>query len=567
MAREERIVRRLRLRARDESGIHRATTLFEDAIRTAGLPGSGARWVLVRRLALGRIETDSAQSLALQLERQVEALHAGCPHGAEESANAAPAVWFGDALDAHLQLALRVARGTACDAWYWRLAVPGWRPRSPVPEALRAIVLSLASRAEAPAALPALVAGLVADGHAPQLVAGLGANDVPVLLRAAGLSAAALQRDDSKTIGSRDQAPTNDGRSALTTTARSLERESPWSDSRGRLIAALLAVASRRFAPAVSSAAGVGGSSPASTRAGRPEPHRRPAARSSRSGGDRSPRPETPQDSDRNALAERTRSPVETVHGIRPPPSAADDRKGDVRLPSAESDFALQASSAAGLLFLLNVLARLGYAEWIETWPEWEPFDPARHVLALALRRLALDADDPAHQLVRIPRTAAQVPSGFVAPAIWLPALSRGPGPLKRSEGRPGGALYDPSERLLLGAWRGDVPEALRSLRDDAQSSSPARDKPHHFAALPELVALSWLSAARRWLRRHAGIGVADVVLRPGALSTTPTHADVFFDHSQAELRLRRAGLDLDPGWLPWFGRVISFHYERRETS
>jgi len=24
---------------------------------------------------------------------------------------------------------------------------------------------------------------------------------------------------------------------------------------------------------------------------------------------------------------------------------------------------------------------------------------------------------------------------------------------------------------------------------------------------------------------------------------------------------VRRLGLDLDPGWLPWFGRVVRFHY------
>jgi hypothetical protein len=27
------------------------------------------------------------------------------------------------------------------------------------------------------------------------------------------------------------------------------------------------------------------------------------------------------------------------------------------------------------------------------------------------------------------------------------------------------------------------------------------------------------------------------------------------------DLRIRWAGLDLDPGWLPWLGRVVSFRY------
>ena len=79
-----------------------------------------------------------------------------------------------------------------------------------------------------------------------------------------------------------------------------------------------------------------------------------------------------------------------------------------------------------------------------------------------------------------------------------------------------------------------------------------------------ELVTHAWLTASRRWLRRHAGIGLADLVRRPAGLAATPTHVDLHFDLAQADLRLRRAGLDLDPGWLPWFGRVVSFHYEQR---
>jgi hypothetical protein len=27
-------------------------------------------------------------------------------------------------------------------------------------------------------------------------------------------------------------------------------------------------------------------------------------------------------------------------------------------------------------------------------------------------------------------------------------------------------------------------------------------------------------------------------------------------------LPVRLAGLDINPGWLPWLGRVVSFHYD-----
>jgi hypothetical protein len=35
----------------------------------------------------------------------------------------------------------------------------------------------------------------------------------------------------------------------------------------------------------------------------------------------------------------------------------------------------------------------------------------------------------------------------------------------------------------------------------------------------------------------------------------------VFFHHEQADIRIRAAGIDLNPGWTPWLGRVIAFYY------
>jgi hypothetical protein len=76
-----------------------------------------------------------------------------------------------------------------------------------------------------------------------------------------------------------------------------------------------------------------------------------------------------------------------------------------------------------------------------------------------------------------------------------------------------------------------------------------------------EILLKSWLTAARRWCRLYARLGLHDLVCRPGRVSATRTHIDVIFDHRHADIRVRKAGLDLDPGWIPWLGRVVSFHY------
>jgi hypothetical protein len=68
-------------------------------------------------------------------------------------------------------------------------------------------------------------------------------------------------------------------------------------------------------------------------------------------------------------------------------------------------------------------------------------------------------------------------------------------------------------------------------------------------------------TALRRWCRRHARMGLHTLVRRPGRITATRTHIDVLFDIQQADIRVRGAGLDVDPGWVPWLGRVVRFHY------
>jgi len=73
-----------------------------------------------------------------------------------------------------------------------------------------------------------------------------------------------------------------------------------------------------------------------------------------------------------------------------------------------------------------------------------------------------------------------------------------------------------------------------------------------------------WVSRLRSYCRRLARIGLQTVICRAGRISVTPTHLDVQFPASDADIRIRRTGLDIDPGWLPWFGRVVHFHYLSR---
>ncbi len=51
------------------------------------------------------------------------------------------------------------------------------------------------------------------------------------------------------------------------------------------------------------------------------------------------------------------------------------------------------------------------------------------------------------------------------------------------------------------------------------------------------------------------------VVLRPATIEVEGAWIEAAFALSEADSRIRRAGLDLDPGWLPWLGCVVRFRY------
>ena len=69
------------------------------------------------------------------------------------------------------------------------------------------------------------------------------------------------------------------------------------------------------------------------------------------------------------------------------------------------------------------------------------------------------------------------------------------------------------------------------------------------------------------------GAGVRDVygdvwsstlVRISGTLSITPTHVDFWLPSESIRLDVRRAGLDVDPAYLSWLGRVVRIHYVAR---
>jgi hypothetical protein len=54
---------------------------------------------------------------------------------------------------------------------------------------------------------------------------------------------------------------------------------------------------------------------------------------------------------------------------------------------------------------------------------------------------------------------------------------------------------------------------------------------------------------------------VGQMVRRPGSVLARPGWIEVRLPAEQVDLQVRRAGLDLDPGWVPWLGAVVRYRY------
>lgn len=220
----------------------------------------------------------------------------------------------------------------------------------------------------------------------------------------------------------------------------------------------------------------------------------------------------------------------------------------------------------AGLFFLVPLLTRLGMASFLTAHPHWIDHDVPWQLLRAVCTGLDVPHDDPVLAVCDL-YTEAETGMflGFVVPDQWQQTiLQSAPWTIRRvvAGGAHARLMYDGSGRLPIALWSGRSPQTVRCLLGDQPC--------HRGATITDLCALdlvlkAWRLAMRRWCRRHAGLGLADLVRRPGFIMASRTHVDVFFRHADTDVRVRRAGLDLDPGWVAWLGRVVTFHYSHGE--
>uniref|UniRef100_A0A832A2R6 Uncharacterized protein n=1 Tax=Desulfacinum infernum TaxID=35837 RepID=A0A832A2R6_9BACT len=233
-----------------------------------------------------------------------------------------------------------------------------------------------------------------------------------------------------------------------------------------------------------------------------------------------------------------------------------DGTKPQDPLPSLEG----RRSSCGGFLFLLGLLGLVGMKDSLGQ-PLRSGFTLGEGLLGFLGRVLPLPHDDPHWALMPDhPCLGEDLPDAFsfCPPTPWIELLTERAKTTRRVECHTfrttTGALVqaDRAGRLVFGV--------------SSHLPGESETKGGHIPDIPETSLLKGFFKAVRcilalFLHRRVGLTLRRLVVRPGRLVLSPTHVDVFFALDQADAAIRRWALDVNPGWVPWLGRVVSFHY------
>jgi len=490
-------VRPLHVRATADDEVTRATTLLSDALHTASLPfADQGRLVLIRRLNLGRISTyASVSTIALQIEEAARDLMPQAVSWDAARAGEANAVYFASRGEALVALAARHARGEPTAEWFWSAVVPRWRNVShrdrwrtlldaahDLPDAIL-VAASIVERAVDARAEIRMLATIEPEDADRWLVAeGWATRDEPISTDAPSLP---LTPQSASVVARVRQGCSVDSRIVwLATLLAIVDRPSTAADQRlaERVRQALVDwapdVVTQVEGPAIDSGALF-------------------AASSNR------------EQETSSEIFKRTSDLTPDAAPVR---AKAIERGKGSKVEDAQRNDALEGArtSYGGLLFIVSVLERLGFADFFGKNP----------------RRI--DAEFPNRFLL------------FVGERVGM-------------------TRHDPLARALeVRAGRGGADDAIKAGLPRAVADLLAVPIPRCPIETPYDC---WLAALRRWSRRHARMGLATLIRRPARVQASPTHIDVAFSLSELDVRIRRHALDVDPGWVPWLHRVVQFQY------
>ena len=508
-------VHTVHLTAPSETLLRRGSVLLEDAMHTASLPvaDSGRLW-LVRSINLGTINPkNSAASIALTLEAQFRHLKMNAVHGSDRTAGLATVVYFHDLVDAYCCFVLRLVEPVAIQEWFWRSALQQLFQEWQSIEQSRSIALKLAliHLLDTPTqvlALAELLHRLQQANRLDHVLKILDPNDGEDLLQACGW----VTPDDQK-LDPSNPSPILSSTTVISPSSIATQTLLPWfitwgiNDARSQWLAAMWVLIDQ------------------------------PYLRSD------------------TQLLQRTIPWIQQItrSDSPPAPNSGGARNLVSQIGSTKTNQSPQSSGFWGNL-IDNETQNLSDRE-LERKPIVNPLNVHNSTsLNLNPEAIASQFTIPNSNLFSALQIDRSQYAGFFS---IIPLLNQ----LGFSHRCDRLSLDFPAHLISQVAIKFGIPndDSIRQALSEHSSNSFFGHVDPLAEITPEITA--WIAAMRFWCRRYVGMPLAKIIDRPGAFTLTRTHLDIYFHHDQADIRIRRSGLDLDPGWVPWLGRVVLFHY------
>jgi hypothetical protein len=495
----DRRVRRLALTAPSAEQARHSAVVLADALHTATLPAAGqGRLVVIRRLALGRIDPAAGgASLALRIEQVAHALISQAVPADSPQAPTASAVWFRDTAQALVLLARRVALNQESREWFWSAAFPAGLLPQRSGPAAWRAILDLAH--DQPAPLPT-VAAVVREAVRTGVGVEILAAVSPVGLRQ-WLWRLGLDPSVTTAPGAARELPPPPAlfKPVLDTALVTWGADDPRTFwfTAITLFAGHASIAATAAFGSMVRARLTSWAEAAAVRSKSDTPPAKTSHRDPAAPIDRAEKQAPGEVAVRNATRQTREAP-------------GADRSDQEPLAASPPDHtpAGEWSRYAGLLCVVPILTRLGIGEFLELNPVLADTGFAHRLLLWFGQRVGLPESDPLSSVLTDEAGECAEPASFRLPPLLT--------------------------RLVL-------------------ESSPRRAivSARH----------AWLHAVRHWIRPNGRMGLVTLIRRRGLVLASRAHLDICFSLDQADVRLRRQALDVDPGWVPWLGRVVRFHY------
>jgi len=553
----DRTVRRSFLRLDEGVSRHRVAWSLEEALRLASLSGEEeGRVYCFRRVSLAGIPVDANRRVwGERVERLLTFMAAQAVHASDANASAADGVYFNhieEALESLLSTALRGAANAVWErpAWFSN-SLLGLESETCFGRQIPVIVERLQPPAFSPGVAASILFAALGDIDPVVLLSAIPAGDLRAWMRTAEANGSTSgdtpavrlpQRLATALVRAASQCGWKDP-STIWLAMQAVLSVAPGSMAAGtavkraratlrKLEAEQSTFASDRLLPASAEAQThvlvFDGDEQNENR--RSEPH------DALHGSPLADEPNDPHQAITPIQMERSKTHLSDAQVLEPESSTLEASSNSDEVPHVSSSWKDRSvnkptpspltgtvTHAAGLFFLLNALQRAGISRTLHGNPMLAEASLVAHVLRRLASQTGVDHKDPILLCFHSPQEP------FTLDAEVLAALPHQP------DAWPVG--FAASSRASISA------EAFLRV---------------------------WSLAARRWCWRAGRLTLREIVQRTGRVGHTRTDIDVTLPLSAADIRIRRIGLDIDPGWLPWFGvhgRVVRFHYRDRQPG